>query len=345
MRKIIIDYEDIDIDEDIMDGNSLVMSPAHQNNAKFFNKHQLLSFSDDEKRMVLGVVIEADKEIYRNANEFIKEPHTVNFTAPTVEKIRNSFHKSDKLKNISFDHDGVNVEDLILVQSYIVGGKENPKLPDIFEGQKVNDGSWIIGYHVPNKEVWKKVKSKGFGGFSVEVSPYLNVHNFNNQKQSKMKKPNFWGSFFGTQAKGKFEAVTADGQDVTYDGELAIGTVLSVTDADGNVAPLASANTVITADGKDYAVETGEDGAITAISDVEAAPAETTDAVLADFAVEVRKQLQFRDDNHKRLEASLNGIADQLKEFKAEFSELKKKSNFKSQSTPDKRTAIDLLKD
>ena len=345
MKNIIIDYRGFDIDEEIMYRNSLVMNPAHESNAHFFNGQKIRFFADEEKRMIVGVAIEANIKIFRKANDVVNFDHTVEFIPETVEVIRNSFHKSDKSKLIRFDHEGVDINEMILVQSYIVGGKENPKLPEIFKDQNVNEGSWILGYFVENKKVWELIKQKGFRGFSVEVAPYLNIQNFKQQKQIKMKKQKFsWSGFFGKNNPKNFaEATTADGATVKYEGELAIGTILMIAGEgeDAEDTPYVDANDILTVDGVDMAVETDDTGAVVALAEVEEAP-EATDAILAEFAIEVRKQLSERDAVIKRLEESFSALSEK-------FSNLERvtkagKSNFRGQSGKPAKSALELLK-
>jgi hypothetical protein len=358
MRKVIIDYKLIDIDEDIMERNSLVTNPAHQSNAYFFSTHEKMLFSDDTEQMILGVAIEADKEIFRSANEVINEDHTVLFTPETVVKIRNSWYKSGKDKLIRFEHEGEDVKNMILVQSYIVGGDKNPSLPKIFK-QHVNKGSWILGYHVPKKEDYEAIKAQGFGGFSVEVSPYLNIQQFNSNT-SKMKKKEakkgFWENFFKTEKapkKQRFSAVTVDGENVEYDGELAIDTVIEVVAGDGSMAPLVNANTVITVDGNDLAIETNADGAVVAVADIDEASDEVTEVILAEFAKEVRKQFSERDSSIKRMlesfeasDAQVKTLEDKIADLEARVSALESKGGeFSKQAPREKKASFnDLLK-
>lgn len=329
MKRIVIDYSNIDIDEEVMERNSLVTSPAHGSNAYFFSNHNKMLFSDDEQQIILGVAIEANKDIFRNANEIVPEDHYVSFTPQTIVKIRNAFHKSENVKKINFEHSGGDSSELVLVQSYIVGGKTNPKLPLIFN-QKVNDGSWILGYHVPDKDAYNRIKKSGYGGFSVEVAPYLHLENFkiNSMKKNVKKNPqSFWSAYFGAPKKvvQKFEATTVDGEKIVYEGDFTEGTVLNIEDADGNLTPLASVATVINVDGVDYAVETDENGAITSISEIEVP--ENSDSFSADFAKEVRNQFAVRDAQITKLVQSLDAAQRTISEFSSKFSDLENKIN------------------
>lgn len=359
MKKIIIDYSDIEIDDDVLARNSIVTNPAHQSRSYMFSSQEKSLFADEEKQMIVGVAMEADLDIFRSANEVIPEDHTVSFTAQTIFKIRNASHKSGNVNKVRFEHEGADVDGITLVESYIVGGKNNARLPEMFK-QKVNAGSWILGYHVPDKELFRKIKEMDFGGFSVEVSPYLNIQNFNQVNKIKMNKKekkvsNFWGSFFKKESvkPQRFSAETADGETVEYDGELAVGTVLDVVSADGEETVLADTETIITVDGTDLAVSTNEVGEVVAIADVEEASDEVTDAVLADFAREVRNQFSQRDSTLKKLsesfevsEGQVTTIEGQIADIMARLDKLEnaKGGDFKSQGKTSGKTFADLLK-
>lgn len=297
LKRIFIDYDDnTNIDEVLMDRNSIVDAPAHGRRAVFFDDHKkAVQFSfDNDKRIVVGVAIEANKPIYRNANEQFNEPHEVVFTPKSIELIRDSFHRSNNLHKLNENHSGKD-DDVVLIQSYIVGGKRNPKLPEIFEGQGLSDGTWIVGYKVLSDSLWGKIKSGDFSGFSVEVyldyqSSKISKYSINQKQISMKKKANFWANFFKNES-AKFESVQSiSGTYYQFDGELTIGTILSVEGEDGELTPAANIEDVINVDGVDQAVTTDEAGAITALTDVVEEP-EMADEILAGFARETRNAI------------------------------------------------------
>jgi hypothetical protein len=53
-----------------------------------------------------------------------------------------------------------------LFESYIIDRERGVMPPKGFE--EVADGSWFVSYLIDNEEVWAKVKSGEFKGFSVE---------------------------------------------------------------------------------------------------------------------------------------------------------------------------------
>ena len=157
-------------DETRVQANALVDVPAHMKNFVAFSKEQLAyKFSDDEKRMVTGVMISANTPIYRNANHLVEEPHNIVFKANTIEAIRKKFMLESRGGEVNEMHDEHRfVEGVKIVDSYIIGGDKNPTAPAVFSELNLQDGTWIASYHIENAEVWSKVKSGEFNGFSVE---------------------------------------------------------------------------------------------------------------------------------------------------------------------------------
>lgn len=349
LKKIYIDYKDFELDEEVMERNSLVMHPAHERKAHFFDKQSKPTFfADDEKRMIVGVAIEANKEIYRAPNPDVPYEHYVIFTPETIEYIRNSFHKSSNFRRINFDHTGDDAEQLILVQSYIVGGDDNPSLPKSLQNQDIADGSWILGYYCEDEKLWNKIKSKGYTGFSVEVYTYLNLNkNFFNKskKQIKMKKKR--KSIFD-YFKSKFETnsiVDLDGNTYNYDDEeIVVGTtILHTLNEEGEEVPASNLETIVSIKGADIAISTDENGVVTAMADVEEEP-EVVEEILDEFTKVVRQQFQERDAELNRIR---NDFQAQIDELKAEIKKINVKGKFNNKrannSTTSKKSAVDFM--
>jgi len=153
-----------------VEANALVDVPAHMKNFVSFNEEDLAyKFNDDEKRIVHGVMISANTPIYRNANRIVNEPHMVVFKPETIEKARQVYMKENRGSNINEMHDQDRFLDGVhLIDSYIVGGPNNPAVPEVFKHLNIQDGTWFAAYHVENDMAWAKVKSGEFNGFSVE---------------------------------------------------------------------------------------------------------------------------------------------------------------------------------
>ena len=157
------------VDPDLDDNSgvyavSLVEKPAIQTNFIYFEEQKaLISMSDDEKRIVTGVLLRPDILIYRNLPPFGEMYWTLE--ASSIETIRDKFHKQNNGKNVTVDHK-LSVEDCYLIESYIVD-RDKGLLPAEFSD--IEDGSWVVSYKIENDEVWNAIKiDKSFKGFSVE---------------------------------------------------------------------------------------------------------------------------------------------------------------------------------
>lgn len=157
------------VDPDLDDNSgvyavSLVEKPAIQTNFIYYEEQKaLISMSDDEKRIVTGVLLRPDILIYRNLPPFGEMYWTLE--ASSIETIRDKFHKQNNGKNVTIDHK-LSVEDCYLIESYIVD-RDKGLLPAEFSD--IEDGSWVVSYKIENDEVWNAIKvDKSFKGFSVE---------------------------------------------------------------------------------------------------------------------------------------------------------------------------------
>lgn len=143
---------------------SLVEKPAIQTNFIYFEEQKaLISLSDDEKRIVTGVLLRPDILIYRNIPPIGEMYWTLEASA--IETIRDKFHKQNNGKNVTVDHK-LSVEDCYLIESYIVN-KNKGLVPADFS--EIEDGSWVVSYKIENNDIWESIKTdKSFKGFSVE---------------------------------------------------------------------------------------------------------------------------------------------------------------------------------
>ena len=159
----------IDDDENLgVDKISLVDLPAVEENFLLFDetKHIDYSFSvqNEEKRLVSGIAMVADRPIYRETPD--KKGYYVVFSKETIEKIAHRFAKNNYAFNISVGHK-VDVPDCYVVESFIIN-KERGICPKEFAD--VEDGSWYTSVKIDNDDVWNAIKNgDGLNGFSVEI--------------------------------------------------------------------------------------------------------------------------------------------------------------------------------
>lgn len=159
----------IDDDDTLgVDKISLVDLPAVEENFLLFDetKHIDYSFSvqNEEKRLVSGIAMVADRPIYRETPD--KKGYYVIFSKDTIEKIVNRFAKNNYAFNISIQHK-TDVTDCYVVESFIIN-KERGICPKEFAD--VEDGSWYTTVKIDNDSVWDAIKNgEGLNGFSVEI--------------------------------------------------------------------------------------------------------------------------------------------------------------------------------
>lgn len=307
--------------------NAFVDNPAHQKGFIAFGKQAINYSFNEEKRIVTGVMISANTLIYRRDSEFGE--HQVFFDAETIEKIKNKFHKQNFNNNVNKMHDPNKVVDgVYMIASYIIGGDKNPSAPEVFKNQNLQDGTWIASYKIDNDEVWNDVKNGKFQGFSVEGGFFKDIVKLkSNDKMSKKTKSIFelmFGSKKTVETQTFASATTTDGVVISYEGELAVGTVVFI-EADGERLPAPEGDHQVTLeDGSVKVITLDATGIVTAI--VEAEEMQDDEPSMNEQVAEVMKEVL--KDTHERFEA----IEKENKELKAEIELLKTAKNSKFDS-------------
>jgi hypothetical protein len=329
---------DIEVDDQSgVDFNAFVDSPAHMKGFIAFGKDQAIRYSfNEEKRIVTGVMISANTLIYRGARpEIGVAEHYVKFAPETIEQIQRNFHKNGYHNNVNLMHDpSKKVDGVFMVESYIIGSDpKQPKAPEVFESQKLADGTWIASYKVENDTVWKMVKSGEFYGFSVEGMFGIKEAKIKKaDKMSKNKKSLFAYIFGGgdeqepNREQSFAEATTVEGVTVFYEGELAEGTLVQII-VDGEMMPApAGDHQIMLSETESVVITLDDTGTITAVEPVaaeEEMEGETVNAgELKEFAV------QFKDEIGKTFAAMQN----QIDALKKQIKDLESGNKFQAQS-------------
>lgn len=149
--------------EDGVDAISFVNKPAIEENFVALSKHKVEFKSiDDEKRIIVGLALVPDKEIYRRQGD--KEFNII-FSKDTVKKASHLYLKKLKTNNTTLEHekstDGVSV-----VESWIVEDAKNDK--SNLYGLNAVEGAWVVVMKVDNENVWQDVKNGKYLGLSIE---------------------------------------------------------------------------------------------------------------------------------------------------------------------------------
>jgi len=165
MKKLETIYLDID-EQNIQDGIdaiSLVKFPAIEENWVALNEHKVeLKTIDEDKRIVIGLALIPEKDIYRRNGDY---EYNIRFSKDTVRKASELYFKKLKNNNATLEHqektDGVTT-----IESWIV---ENPKIDkSALYNLNATEGSWVVVMKIYNDEVWSDVKNGTYLGLSIE---------------------------------------------------------------------------------------------------------------------------------------------------------------------------------
>ena len=142
---------------------SLVEQPAVETDFLFFEKQQEeIKFAyDEQQHIVFGCALRADFPIYRYSERLGE--YYVTFSAQTIKELYERFMKEGH-KSVNLQHE-TDTEGVYLIQSFL---KDTEKGINPTGFESITDGSWFVAYKIENQQVWEKVKSGEFNGFSVE---------------------------------------------------------------------------------------------------------------------------------------------------------------------------------
>lgn len=158
-------YELIIDEETGVDMIAFVDEPAIGRRFLAFNKDSkpmVFKVQSEEKRIVSGPIMVANLPIYRYNEEM--GDHYIVFRPETIERIMQRFAFENRNGQANLMHDGVQVDNVFLFESFLID--ERKMTPKGFD--ELPAGSWFGSFKVENDEVWARVKSGEFTGFSVE---------------------------------------------------------------------------------------------------------------------------------------------------------------------------------
>lgn len=308
----------IDEDAEGMDFMGLVDYPAHGKNYITFSKApnkkvELKQYFNDEKRIVKGVAIATDLQIYRRDEDGYE--YNVVFTKEDTFKIMKMFAKHGYYNNVNFMHNASKkAKGIYLVECFFIND-EMSNIPKEFSNQNLRPGSLIFSYWAEDDTTWNFIKENG-AGFSIEGwfnQVKIKLNKKKKMKTSLMEKLGFSKKEdkpkFDNKNKDKYaEAVTVDGMTIMWEGDLIEGAPLFVVPEDGSEPILAAAGEyAIEVDGTPKVITVDESGMIVTIADAEALETE-----------------EEEDEKEKEVEAALRAtIADYQSKFSAQESKLK----------------------
>ena len=177
-----------DADETGMTTISLVDAPAVEQDFFYFNEEkQLLTYAvqEEEQRKVFGLVMEADKPIYRRSAEGYE--YYIFYDRKTIEVMAEKYLRLNLHNNVDLQHN-FELEEGIFLNEIFIKDSEKGINPVGFE--TVKDGSLFATFHVQNDEVWSAIKEGTFKGFSLSglfETELVETQTFNKQENNKSK--------------------------------------------------------------------------------------------------------------------------------------------------------------
>ena len=166
-------------------GISLVENPAMEGLFIALNKDEPLQLKevDKEQRILMGLVLEPNKPIYRNQNG---EEFNIVFNEETIKDLSYGFFKNNSHSNSTIEHDvKQNIQGVTFTESWII---ENPDIDKSTNfGFKYPKGSWVAVMKVDSEEVWNDyVKTGKVQGFSIDAM--LSLEEVNLKSNIEMSK-------------------------------------------------------------------------------------------------------------------------------------------------------------
>lgn len=272
---------------------SLVDDPAIQSDFVAFadqKRLRLYAVQDEDKHLVLGVVMRADFPIYRRDDK--DGEFYIIYKADTIRKMAEKYLVEGRQNNVNLMHvEGSEVDGVHMVQYFIKGDGINPVG---FEG--ISDGSLFAEFHVENEDVWEEIKAGTYKGFSLEGlftlqaetdktfveevvdaldGVFSRIFKHQPNQYEKMKKKGLLARL--AKALVELGNVTTDKGVLAWDGDedLKAGDAVFIEDANGN-RTAAEDGDYTTEDGKVIVVA---DGKVSEIRDREAEVAPTEENV------------------------------------------------------------------
>lgn len=146
---------------------SLVDLPAVESDFVAFDKQNKVmkySIENEEQRMVTGVIMRANFNIYRYDEEFGE--YYIKFSPETIKLMTEKMMIDNTFNNINLMHEnGTDVEGVNLVELFI---KDTDKGINPANFDDIENGSLFATYKINNDAIWEQIKLGTFKGFSLE---------------------------------------------------------------------------------------------------------------------------------------------------------------------------------
>lgn len=164
---------------------SIVEEPAVDSTMVYLSEQKkYISLESDEKRMVYSCALRPNFPIYRY-DESCGE-YYIKFTKEAVEKLSRKFLTNGYQASWSVDHK-TDVDGITVTESWLKTDMNYDKSIALGLDKDLPIGTWFVGAHISNDEVWASVKEGKWGGFSVEAfCDLVEVNKFNKISKEDM---------------------------------------------------------------------------------------------------------------------------------------------------------------
>jgi hypothetical protein len=221
---------------------SLVEDPAMKGFFLALKEQEVIQLKeiDKEQRILMGLVLEPNKPIYRNQNG---EEFNIVFKEDVIKELSHNFFKGGFQKNSKLEHESP-IEGVTFVESWLV---ENPKIDKSANfGFSYPKGSWIATMKVENDDIWNNyIKTGKLKGFSVDAMIDLKEINLKTEKMESNLVNDFIKDVKTALGINKPEVKVTLGSiksgetDIMFDGEmLMVGGAVWLETEEGMKEPL-----------------------------------------------------------------------------------------------------------
>lgn len=291
------------------------------------------SIENEDKHIVIGVVMRANYPIYRY-NKDMGEFYIV-YTPDVIREMVQKFFRNGYQNNVDLDH-SFQLQDGVYIEQAFIKDSENGINPKGFED--IEDGSLFFQYKVENEEIWQGIKDGTFQGFSLAgtfgIEETFRKQNNNDNKESKLMTKLARIKEVLKSLLVEFGEVSTDKGVIVFDGdELEQGMAVHGIDEQGNEVALEDGEyrtedkkIIVVTDGK--VAEIRDDEAEVATDEPAAEePQENAEEPAAEEpSTEDEPSTDERDARIAELEARIAELEAENAELRAENDKLKEES-------------------
>ena len=175
-----------------MESNYVMLSRDRTDNLTVEEKIDLSKQNDvkfskisDEKRLLMGLVLEPNKLIYRYDQQ-TQEEYYITVSAETILELQQDYIKKSNQNYSTLEHDGKELEGVSFTEHWIVEDSKIDK--SALHGLSFKVGSWVTVAKIDNKDLWNDyIKTGNVLGFSIDAMVHLEEINLNKQEMSEQK--------------------------------------------------------------------------------------------------------------------------------------------------------------